>query len=49
MAHNFDVDTQYDPFAPSISGAYLSTNPTSFTMTGGNSASSISWTTYDSY
>ena len=47
MAHNYDIDTQFDPFAPSISGAYPSTNPTSFTTNG--TTSSITWTTYDSY
>jgi Chitobiase/beta-hexosaminidase C-terminal domain/IPT/TIG domain/Family of unknown function (DUF6067) len=49
MAHNYDVDTQFDPFAPAISGAYPSTNPTTFTVSGGSSASTIDWTTYDSY
>jgi hypothetical protein len=47
MAHNYDIDTQFDPFAPSISGAYPSTTPTSFTTDG--TTSSIDWTTYDSY
>jgi hypothetical protein len=47
MAHNYDVDTQYDPYGPSISGAYPATNPTSFTVSGGNSASTIDWTAYD--
>jgi len=47
MAHNYDIDTQFDPFAPSNSGAYPATNPTSFTTNG--TTSSITWTTYDSY
>jgi hypothetical protein len=47
MAHNYDIDTQFDPFAPSNSGAYPATNPTSFTTNG--TTSSIDWTTYDSY
>jgi len=47
MAHNYDIDTQFDPFAPSISGAYPATNPTSFTTNG--TTSTINWTTYDSY
>jgi hypothetical protein len=47
MAHNYDIDAQFDPFGPSISGAYPSTNPTSFTTNG--TTSSITWTTYDSY
>jgi hypothetical protein len=47
MAHNYDIDAQFDPFAPSISGAYPATNPTSFTTNG--TTSSITWTTYDSY
>jgi len=47
MAHNYDIDTQFDPFAPSISGAYPATNPTSFTTNG--TTSTIDWTTYDSY
>jgi hypothetical protein len=45
MAHNYDIDTQFDPIAPAISGAYPSTNPTSFTTNG--TTSSIDWTAYD--
>ena len=45
MAHNYDIDTQFDPIAPAINGAYPSTNPTSFTTNG--TTSSIDWTAYD--
>jgi hypothetical protein len=47
MAHNYDVDTQYDPYAPAISGDYPSgeNNGTSFTTNG--TTSSIDWTAYD--
>ena len=43
MAHNYDIDAQFDPLiAPTINGAYPSTNPTSFTPNG--TTSSIDWT-----
>ena len=47
MAHNYDIDAQYDPFTTTINGAYPSTNPTSLTTDG--TTSSIDWTVYDSY
>ena len=45
MAHNYDIDTQFDPIAPTINGAYPATNPTSFTTNG--TTSTIDWTAYD--
>jgi hypothetical protein len=45
MAHNYDIDAQYDPFTVTINGAYPSTNPTSLTTDG--TTSSIDWTAYD--
>ncbi len=45
MAHNYDIDTQFDPIAPTVNGAYPATNPTSFTTNG--TTSSIDWTAYD--
>ncbi len=45
MAHNYDIDMQFDPIAPAVNGAYPSTNPTSFTTNG--TTSSIDWTAYD--
>ena len=38
MAHNYDIDTQFDAFAPTINGSYPSTNPTSFTTNGTTSS-----------
>ena len=45
MAHNYDIDTQFDPIAPTVNGAYPATNPTSFTTNG--TTSTIDWTAYD--
>jgi hypothetical protein len=45
MAHNYDIDMQFDPIAPALNGAYPATNPTSFTTNG--TTSSIDWTAYD--
>jgi hypothetical protein len=48
MAHNYDIDMQFDqsnPIAPAINGAYPATNPTSFTTDG--TTSSLDWTAYD--
>ncbi|MGA2632668.1 MAG: glycoside hydrolase domain-containing protein [Terracidiphilus sp.] len=47
MAHNYDIDAQYDPLNVTINGAYPSTNPTSLTTDG--TTSSIDWTNYDLY
>ncbi len=47
MAHNYDIDAQYDPLNVTINGAYPSTNPTSLTTDG--TTSSIDWSTYDLY
>ncbi len=45
MAHNYDIDMQFDPIAPAINGSYPSPNPTSFTTNG--TTSTIDWTAYD--
>jgi len=45
MAHNYDIDMQFDVTSPSINGAYPATNPTSFTTNG--TTSTINWTNYD--
>ena len=38
MAHNYDIDMQFDVTAPAVSGAYPATNPTSFTTNGTTSS-----------
>jgi len=49
MAHDYDFDTFSDIYQPSIGGAYPSTNPTSFTVSGPGSASTINWSAWDAY